>query len=499
MSVTRGDSSDTAYAINRPTLGPGKAHSDDPLIGQQVDHFLIRGLLGQGGMGRVYLAHDLSLERPVALKMLRPELANEKEIVARLTEEARAQARIQHPHVVGVYFVGEHEKVPYIAMEYVEGENLAEFLAHHGPLGWKDALEVVIQVARALFHAHLKHFSHRDVKPSNIIFTQGKQYRSNLINVKVADFGLAAPVGHQEEQFMGTPRYAAPEFLDGSRPDHRSDIYSLGITFYELLTGKVPFDADSLPELFEAHREKERPAIPESAAPWRLRQLITQMMAANPMNRPATYEDLLESLISLRHKPVAVGGLPVRAVALAVDLAIVVGIGQVLGDQLYLHETTTTQLTLLLFALYNTIGHAFWGATPGKKIMGLRLQGVRHAIGLPRMIGRFLVQFWGPILAVAMISLQVGVLEEMSDMSQLTGEVVGKRLPMLQQTLEPLLRQVLLPNLIVALPWLSGFVYAILDRNRMALHDHVASTKVVYTLGDGPAEMMPRSTTSLRP
>ena len=139
----------TAYDAERPPVQSEPA-GDDALIGRHIDHFEIRGLLGEGGMGRVYLAHDLSLDRPVALKFLRRELASNPALIARLVDEARAQARLQHPNVVTIYYIGNFEGASYFVMEYVRGKTLAELLEKDGPLPWGDILEYVIQTARAL-------------------------------------------------------------------------------------------------------------------------------------------------------------------------------------------------------------------------------------------------------------------------------------------------------------------------------------------------------------
>src|SRR4051812_14915784 len=232
----------TAHDPDRPPLPPG-AITVDPLIGQRIDHFEIRAQLGQGGMGTVYLAHDLSLERPVAIKVLRRELADDPDLVSRLMLEARAQARLQHPNVVNVYYIGRFEGTPYFAMEYVRGKNLAEIVQEHGPLGWEQALEYVIQTTRALMEGNRRGIVHRDVKPSNLILAESGSPGAPPL-VRVADFGLAAPPGFKEERFVGSPYYASPEQLAGRAPDHRSDIYSLGISFHELLTGAPPFQAD---------------------------------------------------------------------------------------------------------------------------------------------------------------------------------------------------------------------------------------------------------------
>lgn len=488
----------TAYTAERPRVDSSAQAVDDALIGTTIDHFEIRALIGEGGMGRVYLAHDVSLDRPVALKLLRQEYAGQEELTRRLVHEARAQARIQHPHVVSVYYIGTHHGAPYFAMEWVDGRTLSSLLEESGPLPWTEALEIVIQTARALLHAHLKRFSHRDVKPSNIILTRGSQYRSNHIEVKVTDFGLAAPIGKTEQHFMGTPRYASPELIEGRAPDHRSDIYALGITFFELLTGRVPFDAETLPELFRQHQQGVRPQVPADRAPWRLRQLILEMMDADPLKRPPTYEDLLDRLTQLRPRQVVPGSVAARAFAWVIDLALIGGFSQLAFEKMYLTEATATQMAILLYFLYYVGMHRAWGATIGKRAMNLRLQGSTHAVSIFRLVVRFLVQLWGPLVAAAMVALQVRDVNDLRDMSEVT-EAVGSKLPVMQQALSPVLKQLLVPNIIVALAWLGGFALALLNDSRMALHDVIASTRVVFSMGEkSESSKAGRPLTSLR-
>jgi uncharacterized RDD family membrane protein YckC len=471
----------TAYTVERPPLRPGMQPQDDELIGKVIDHFEIRGLLGEGGMGRVYLAHDRSLERPVALKLMREEFVDNPELVDRMVLEARAQARIQHPHVVPIFHIGRYRDAPYFAMEFVEGKTLAEVLIENGPLPWDEALECVIQTARALYAGHLRGISHRDVKPSNLILTRGSLYRSSKVEIKVADFGLAAPIGRREEHFVGTPRYASPEQIEGKPRDHRSDIYALGVTFHELLTGSPPFDAQSMTDLFAKHMYGPRPPIPEDKAPWKLRLLIMEMMDANALMRPPTYEELLARLTELRPKRTVAGGVPTRAVALGIDLATAAVAGQMVSSTLGLADYMGSQIALFLFAVYYIMAHRLWQRTFGKRLLGLRIQGTTKAITVPRLMVRFVVEFWGPIAAVIMISLQIGAVSNLSTVkSQITGALGFSGIPVVDAATHGVLQTVLVPNLIVAIPWLAGFLFAFFDDERRAVHDRAAHTKVVY-------------------
>jgi uncharacterized RDD family membrane protein YckC len=469
----------TAYDADRPPV-ESKQAGDDPLIGRHIDHFEIRGLLGEGGMGRVYLAHDLSLDRPVALKLLRRELADIPLLIKRLVDEARAQARLQHPNVVTIYYIGKFEGAPYFVMEYVRGKTLAEVLEKNGPLPWGDALEYLIQTARALATAYARSMIHRDVKPSNILL--GESHTGlHRAEAKVADFGLATSGEQAVGSFVGTPYYAAPEQIRGAAPDFRSDIYTLGISFYELLTGHVPFHADNLEALAELHRSAPRPTIPDEVAPWRLRQLILEMMDADPLRRPQSYDALLARMESLRPKPRVAGGLFPRGVALAIDLMLFAPLGQIIAAACAWSQQAATQIWLVLFGIYYIVTQRLWGKTLGKRLLGLHVVGTTRRVRVPGLLLRFVVQFWGPLAALAMISLQLGAVTDLVGVkNRLIGAVGASPMPIWDSSLNVLLRTMLVPNLIVAVPWLAGFLFAIVDRDRKTLHDHAARTRVIY-------------------
>ena len=199
----------------------------------------IQGLLGQGGMGTVYKARQTALDRTVALKVLSPHLAADPEFVARFTREAKALGQLSHPNIVAIYENGVHEGVPYLVMEFVDGASLRKLMAH-GKLSPERALSIVPQICDALQYAHDRGVIHRDIKPENILVDEAGR-------IKIADFGLAKlATGHashltRSNLVMGTPNYMAPEQVErSSSVDHRADIYSLGVVFYEMLTGELP-------------------------------------------------------------------------------------------------------------------------------------------------------------------------------------------------------------------------------------------------------------------
>jgi uncharacterized RDD family membrane protein YckC len=469
----------TAYDADRPPVLVSAA-GNDLLIGKHIDHFEIRGVLGEGGMGRVYLAHDLSLNRPVALKLLRRELADMPTLMSRLVDEGRAQARLQHPNVVTIYYIGKFEGAPYFVMEYVRGKTLAEMLEKDGPLRWGEALDYVVQTARALATAHARGMIHRDIKPSNILL--GDVPTGALrAEVKVADFGLATSDDKAVGRFVGTPYYASPEQIAGAPPDLRSDIYTLAITFYELLTGHVPFKADSLEAMAEMHRSASRPQIADEVAPWRLRQLILEMMDPDPAKRPQSYEALLARLESLRPKPRVAGGLLPRGVALAIDLMLFAPLGQIIAATLSWRQQAATQIWLVLFGVYYIVTHRLWGKTLGKRLLGLHLSGTTRRVSVPGLLLRFAVEFWGPLAALAMISLQIGAVTDLVAVkNHVMGAMGASPMPIWDRGVDVLLRTMLVPNSIVAVPWLAGFLFALVDRDRQTLHDRAARTRVIY-------------------
>ncbi|MCI0402475.1 MAG: protein kinase, partial [Acidobacteria bacterium] len=230
--------------------------------------------LGEGGMGAVYLATDLKLGRRVAVKVVSRRLETGTEAEARFLREARSMAQVEHPHIVRVYSFGEVEGQPFLVMEYVEGQDLATRLAREGSLAVEEALRITRQTAEALEAAWEHKVVHRDIKPSNILLDKRNQ-------VRVGDFGLAKPVRAdtvaapltQTSYVLGTPHYASPEQVRGLPLDFRSDVYSLGIVLYEMLTGERPFEgttpfdimtrqvSDPLPFLHEKRRD-----VPEAVA-----------------------------------------------------------------------------------------------------------------------------------------------------------------------------------------------------------------------------------------
>ena len=238
-----------------PATSPGSVD----LTGQTLGDFKIIRRLGQGGMGQVYLAEQISLKRNVALKILKPELAGNDISLERFKREAQHVARASHANIVQVYAIDQWEGLHYMALEYVEGLNLREYLLKKGPPQVSLALSIMRQVASALAEANEHGIVHRDIKPENILLTRKGQ-------VKVADFGLARCFAQDQQPLnltqsgvtMGTPLYMSPEQVQGHTLDARTDIYSFGVTCYHMLAGEPPFKGETpfeVAEVFLVGRE----------------------------------------------------------------------------------------------------------------------------------------------------------------------------------------------------------------------------------------------------
>jgi serine/threonine-protein kinase len=260
------------------------------------DFRLIRRL-GHGGMAEVYLAEQCSMSRQVALKVLRPELVTEEAHLKRFTQEARTAGGLNHPNIVQVFTIGEAEGVHYIAQEYVQGINLAQYLQREGPPDVRTALQIMMQAAEALKSAGEAKIVHRDIKPENILIT-----RKGV--VKVADFGLARlTLGErvnltQDGITMGTPLYMSPEQINGRELDVRSDIYSFGVTCYHLLAGRPPFRGETAMSLAVKH-VNEKPVPIErirTDLPPSICRVVERMMAKSPTERYANADAVLDDL-----------------------------------------------------------------------------------------------------------------------------------------------------------------------------------------------------------
>lgn len=279
----------------------------DPLLGTEIaGRYLIEKRLGMGGMGAVYLAAQQSLGRGVALKVLRGELVSDPVAVERFKNEAKVIAQLGHPHVVGIHDFGTTDDgVLFIAMEYLPGLTLAETVRKEGPLPWQRTVPIIRDVARALSAAHRRGVVHRDLKPENILLIEAEGLSDF---VKVLDFGIAKLVrGHEMQGNLtgtglvpGTPGYIAPEQITGSADDPRSDLYALGVTWFEMLTARRPFEAESAMKIFLAQLEGSAPRLsvahPDVEIPSAVDDLLLSLLEREPDARPASAEELLSRL-----------------------------------------------------------------------------------------------------------------------------------------------------------------------------------------------------------
>jgi len=265
--------------------------------------------LGHGGMALVQLAHDRELDRPVAIKLLADNLAGDPGFRLRFLREGQIAARLSHPNVVQVFDVGDEGGRPYIVMEYVEGETLAERLVRRRRLPPAEVVDLGLQVSAGLAHAHAAGLVHRDVNPRNLLLGLDG-------TVKIADFGIARPLGDsdltQTGAVLGTMAYLAPEQARGLEVTTAVDCYSLGAVLYEALGGRPAYAATSLAGLIEA-QQAGAIAPPEGAPPW-LAHLILRCLAAEPAERPSAFEIAAE----LRAAPEARATVPLLPTATAV-------------------------------------------------------------------------------------------------------------------------------------------------------------------------------------
>ena len=266
--------------------------------GSVIADFIIRRAIGQGGMGTVYLSHQITLDRPAALKILAESYANNAEFVALFIKEARAAAKLNHPHIVQAYAVGEDDGLLYFAMENIDGETMKDVLEREGVIPVDQALNIIQQIAEALNYAWIEQkLIHCDIKPDNIMLTSTGR-------AKLADLGLARVTGDMsdadDDEVMGTPQYISPEALTGAPMDTRSDIYSLGATFYQFVTGRLAFDGATAAEIAKKHLTE--PLIPPRSVnkdiPESVSRIIMKMMAKNPSMR---YQDASELIDDLRN------------------------------------------------------------------------------------------------------------------------------------------------------------------------------------------------------
>lgn len=280
----------------------------DKNIGKKLDgRYEITELIGVGGMAEVYKGVDVIDNKNVAIKILKKEFAENEEFLRRFRNESKAIAVLSHPNIVKIYDVGFSEKIQYIVMEYIDGITLKEYIEEEKVLTWKDTVHFVIQILRALQHAHDKGIVHRDIKPQNIMmFTDG--------TIKVMDFGIAKFASEQgktaTDQAIGSVHYISPEQASGNVTDAKSDIYSVGAMMYEMLTGRKPFDSDNPVAIAVMHMHDipERPRAVNPDIPDGLEEIVLRAMEKDPADRYQSTGDMIADIEKFKSNPAVTFG-----------------------------------------------------------------------------------------------------------------------------------------------------------------------------------------------
>ena len=266
------------------------------LIGKRINgRYKIIRMIGGGGMANVYLARDMILDRDVALKVLRMDFSNDEEFIKRFHREAQSATSLTHPNIVSIYDVGEEDGIYYIVMEYVDGMTLKQYIQAFSPIPAEKVIDIMKQITSALALAHQNHIVHRDIKPHNLLIDHED-------NVKITDFGIAMALSAtsitQTNSVLGSVHYLSPEQARGGMANKKSDIYSLGIVMFELLTGRLPFSGESAVSIALKHLQSEtpsprrwNPAIPQS-----VENIVLKATAKDPFHRYASVEEMAMDL-----------------------------------------------------------------------------------------------------------------------------------------------------------------------------------------------------------
>lgn len=266
--------------------------------GQKInDRYEIIRSIGEGGMANVYLGYDEILGRNVAIKVLRGDLSNDEKFVRRFQREALSASSLSHPNIVEMYDVGEDNGLYYIVMEYIEGKTLKQLLKKRGNLTLSEAIDIMVQLTDGMAHAHEAYIIHRDLKPQNIMIEDDGQ-------IKITDFGIAMALNStqltQTNSVMGSVHYLPPEQASGKGSTTKSDIYSMGIIFYELLTGKLPFRGENAVEIALKQMRDPIPSLKEdnSSIPQSIENIILKAAAKNPKNRYDSAKEMHDDLLT---------------------------------------------------------------------------------------------------------------------------------------------------------------------------------------------------------
>jgi len=347
-------------------------------------HFRIDRKLGSGGMGAVYRALDTSLQRYVAVKIMRNASHCVDSRVAMMLREAVAQARLNHPNVVTIYYVGRQDEEPFLAMELLSGPTLSEKLATDGVIPYADAIQYAIQVASALRHASQFGIVHADIKPANLLMAGGGR-------IKLSDFGLSRIQNEpgQPTSISGTPAYVAPELITGSPISVQSDMYALGVTLFELVFGRLPFElvGTTVRERIETHltAEIDFPVAWPNSISREFGDLIQRLLAKDPAARFASYDELLVNLKAIEPVSTTTAGVASRAVAYLIDQLVLLFFISPFAILIFLMNSKLTEFASL---------RVYQWATPIVAFVSLVVPAVYLAMVYRgwRSIGRYLFQ-----------------------------------------------------------------------------------------------------------
>ncbi len=261
----------------------------------QLGRYKLQGIIGEGAMSQVYKAYDPVLQRTLAIKVLRPEFAEDKERLRFFLNEVQVSGKLNHQNIVHIFDVGEVENTPFIVMEYVECQSLDDWIREQDSLELDTTIDIVSQIAAALEYAHGKGIIHRDIKPSNILIEPSGR-------VRLTDFGVAYLHEHTEvgcgEAIVGTPFYMSPEQLAGHSPDRRSDLYSLGVVFYQMVFGQLPFEASSIRDLMALIQQSEVD-LSASRCPHAIKKVIQRLLHKKTSFRYPSAAELIKQLDAL--------------------------------------------------------------------------------------------------------------------------------------------------------------------------------------------------------
>lgn len=387
--------------------------------GIRLAHYELMGQLGSGAMGTVYRAHDTSLDRDVAVKVLRSRLAEDPAVVDRFVREARAAARVNHPNLTHIYFVGDAAsqtdsapRTMFFAMEFVPGATFEQDVAANGPAPIGKFVDMIVQAARGLSAAHGAGVVHRDVKPSNLMVLPDG-------TVKVTDFGLAKSLGGDVEasgggMLLGTPTFMSPEQCRGRGVDARTDIYALGLTAWFLLAGKPPFSSESIGQMLQDQMNSPLPSVRDARpdVPPAIDRALASMCEKDPTKRPASMEEVVGLFEPFRPRPLELATFMSRAIASTIDVTVALGVatvvsaGAVMLEELLKIDVAPDHLWGFVFAailVVSQLGAEAWlGSTLGKWLFNLEV--VRADGASPRrpmLLLRFLLRY--PVVIACVI------------------------------------------------------------------------------------------------